>query len=304
MINCIMLKNLRESNMKNLYLLFSLFFFLVPLDLCASSLKKVVRKVAVGSDIRTYIAFVPVKPRKQKIYKLVVGFHPRGATNKFMETTMDFHNQNNVEDFVFAYPQGYGKSWNGLNCCGPAHKRNIDDIKFTKAIIQDIRLIYSGPFFNKLNIDEKIYVAGFSNGAVFAFHLSCQSPSIIAAVTTFGATTSEYKNCQNGAHPFLFLHGKEDKVSRIGFNQNKVKNTFQDIGKRNGCGYQTEDVYIENLKTKCKKYKGCAGASLMCLIDKLGHSWPGAPSKGPWLLKPARPDLNANKAVMDFFKGH
>lgn len=280
--------------MKLLLFSFQLFLIINGSKIFATELRRIERSISVEGITRKYVAFIPKVIIQGKRYKAVIAFHPRAATTKYMESTMNFHNESNIDDFVFAYPQGMYKSWNGTRCCGNAHKKNIDDILFVKFLIKDLNKI--------IKIRPKVFITGFSNGSVFSFRLSCEEPGLIAGAALFGATSSSYKNCKPGSHPFLYFHGENDKISSTGFNSRKVKKTFKEIGKRNNCNIsKSKNIYNPNLKTNCLEYKSCSATTQMCLIHDLGHSWPGTSVKRR-IFRPSRPDLKGNSAVMEFFK--
>jgi polyhydroxybutyrate depolymerase len=37
--------------------------------------------------------------------------------------------------FLVAYPDGIGRSWNAITCCGPAQRRQVDDVGFLVSLI-------------------------------------------------------------------------------------------------------------------------------------------------------------------------
>ena len=46
--------------------------------------------------------------------------------------------------FVVAYPNGLSNSWNAGVCCGPSSNDDVDDVGFTRAIIDDQRTRLDG----------------------------------------------------------------------------------------------------------------------------------------------------------------
>ena len=62
--------------------------------------------------------------------------------------------------FVVVYPNGTGRlgnllTFNGGNCCGSAMTNNVDDVAFTKALLDDLAKV--------VKVDPKrVYVTGMS----------------------------------------------------------------------------------------------------------------------------------------------
>jgi polyhydroxybutyrate depolymerase len=73
-----------------------------------------------------------------------------------------------------AFPSGSAASWNIGPCCVD----NVDDVAFTRAMVEDIREMAC--------IDpSRIYATGVSMGGGMAHHLACQASDLFAAVAPF-----------------------------------------------------------------------------------------------------------------------
>jgi len=83
------------------------------------------------------------------------------------------------EGFIVIWPNGIQNSWNvGDRCCGPAHDQNVDDVGFTRAILDAIQA--------EACVDaRRIYATGCSNGGGMAYDLACRAADVIAAVARF-----------------------------------------------------------------------------------------------------------------------
>src|SRR5690606_23610523 len=81
-------------------------------------------------------------------------------------------------NFLVAYPNGTGllaRTWNAGACCGYAARHSVDDIGFTRALIQYVQKTHT--------IDtRRIFATGMSNGAMFAHRLACDLSEEIAAI--------------------------------------------------------------------------------------------------------------------------
>jgi poly(3-hydroxybutyrate) depolymerase len=80
--------------------------------------------------------------------------------------------------FALVYGQGVDYSWNSGNCCG-SHR--TDDIQYLIDLVHSVE--------RQTSIDtHRIYVSGFSNGAMMALYAACARPDIFAAVGAMSGT--------------------------------------------------------------------------------------------------------------------
>ena len=116
--------------------------------------------------------------------------------------------------------------------------------------------------------------------------------------------------------PLLHIHGTEDDASPamggtlsglgkgIGY-ISPAPEVVAAVARRNGCGQAPSRVDMSaTLGTACDAWcPGSAREAMLCLIDGLGHNWPGTPD-GMAMFGPYRPGLDATAAVMQFFARH
>lgn len=118
------------------------------------------------------------------------------------------------EDFVVAYPDGFGRTWNygipiGKGEIKPqAGGKTVDDIAFLKALIE--RLAKTG------QIDRsRIYLTGVSYGGMMAFAVACALSREIAAVAPLitGMSEQQRADCRpERALPMAVVAGTKDTV--------------------------------------------------------------------------------------------
>ena len=91
-------------------------------------------------------------------------------------------------------------------CCGPAAEDGVDDVGFIKAMVA--RLTRALPLD-----EERIYVAGMSNGGVLAYALACRT-SLLAAIGVVAGT--QVGRCDE-PRPMsvLHVHGLADTMVRF-----------------------------------------------------------------------------------------
>lgn len=109
--------------------------------------------------------------------------------------------------FIPIYPQGitnnYGQTaWNN----GTLLSSNVDDLSFFNAMMNLM--------INDYNVDPtRIYVCGFSMGAIMSYHLACNMNDRIAAIGVMSGamSTNDYNSCSpNYLTPVIHIHGTND----------------------------------------------------------------------------------------------
>lgn len=264
------------------------------------------RKVRVGKAIRRYIVRLPANLPSRDDWRVLIVYHPALSNGEFMERVTRLHDLPESENFIVVYPIGIAKTWNAGTCCGIAKKRQVDDLGFFDAILADLGRV--------AKIRRKVYVTGYSNGALMTYHLISNRPDRIAAAVPFAAylPPRDLKDGRPGAVPVLHLHGDQDKGAPVTGGMTNylgelppVTQTIKAIARRNGCDPTPRKVAMPELDSVCLQYTGAtpeAEASL-CIIPGLGHIWPGSEApKGRF--GPGRPDLNGSQVVLDFFMNH
>jgi polyhydroxybutyrate depolymerase len=105
----------------------------------------------------------------------VIDFHPLGGTGASWKGSTGWAELADSEGFIVIWPDGVQNSWNAGRCCRAAMEQNVDDIGFTKAIIQSLR---EDACINP----KRVYATGCSNGGGMAFRVACEAADVIAAV--------------------------------------------------------------------------------------------------------------------------
>ena len=129
---------------------------------------------------RSYIAYVPRSIESDIAVPLVLDFHGSGDTSARQESWSGWREKADQEGFIVVYPDGVGNTWNVGNCCGQALSENVDDVDFTRALIEAVSTAAC--------IDAKrVYATGMSNGAGFVHRLACEAADVIAAIAAASA---------------------------------------------------------------------------------------------------------------------
>lgn len=252
-------------------------------------------------ETRSYELHVPPSYGGAEPFPVVLNFH--GFTNDGVrhqtETNMDATADEN--GFIAVYPNGLFNSWNAGTCCGVAQRMDVDDVGFTRAVIEDLG--------ERGCIDEaRVYAAGMSNGGFFSHRLGCEAADVIAAIAPVAGVLGADAEC-NPARPIpiMHLHGTEDPLVPFdgvgGLTESpSVAESIDGWLVRNGCDGEPTVTY-QNGDATCETVDQCDGdASVtLCRIEGAGHCWPGQPCRMLGDLGEPTTDIDANEAMWGLF---
>lgn len=124
---------------------------------------------------RTYVLHVPPNYTGRTPVPVVIDFHPLGGSGMGQMNANNWRTVSDTQGFIMVYPNGVGNSWNVGRCCNPAQQQNVDDVGFTRAIINQLK--------TDACIDAKrVYATGCSNGGGMSYKVACDAADVIAAV--------------------------------------------------------------------------------------------------------------------------
>jgi polyhydroxybutyrate depolymerase len=163
---------------------------------------------------RNYWLYIPSSYDGKTPVPLVIVLHGLGESPSSVEGESGMSKKADAEGFIVVYPEGIGSSWNAGFGMGTAYASNVDDVGFIRELISSLQQSYK--------IDgNRIYVAGFSNGACMAYRLAAElSDRIAAAAILSGAAGGRYNSTSprvinvgsNSAQPvsIIVFHGTAD----------------------------------------------------------------------------------------------
>ena len=97
------------------------------------------RSLVFEGRTRTYNVHVPSTYVPGSSVPLVLDFHGYTGTSSAQAGTSGFRAVSDAENFIVAYPQGVGNSWNAATfCCGDARAAGLDDVGLAVAIVDAI----------------------------------------------------------------------------------------------------------------------------------------------------------------------
>jgi poly(3-hydroxybutyrate) depolymerase len=153
---------------------------------------------------RTFYLRAPVTPGAAQ--PLVVALHGAAQSAGYMQTQTGLTSFS-AGRFALAYGEGMSGTWNAgaelpaqPACCGYARDNHVDDVGYLRQVVAKSAAV------TPVDV-ARVYVWGFSNGAMMAAKFGCQAPDLVAAVGVVGGGL--LVPCAAGAN-MLHIHGTAD----------------------------------------------------------------------------------------------
>ncbi len=241
---------------------------------------------------------------------LVIVLHGAGNDAKKVAKMTGMNDKSNDRAFLVAYPNGTGvgmlRTWNAHLCCNPALGNGVDDVGFIKSVISRIESNY--------NIDPKrIYVAGFSNGAMMSQVVACQLADRIAAIAPVAGPVDPSACTPSEPMSVITFHGTDDQIVRYGGGQfpswaggqsyASVDDTMTFWKSHDNCS--TTHPPQQNGTIRINRFSdGNDGTEVvMYTIDGGNHSWPGGHRVSFFGQTPTHA-ISATDLIWEFFEQH
>jgi polyhydroxybutyrate depolymerase len=263
-----------------------------------------------GGLPRTSIVHVPDSYDPTHGSMLVLNFHGFSSAGWQEALLSRMSGAADQRGFIVAYPEGVATSWNAGDCCGTAWTDSVDDIAFTKALLDKLESDYC--------IDPKrVYATGMSNGGFFSHRVGCELADRFAAIApvagVLGLPASQCKPSR--PLPIIDFHGTSDPLVPYdggtpilptlgaGLVFTSVADTMRFWQLNNGCSGDKKTIYQHGDAT-CVEWPDCQAraTTVLCTIDGGGHTWPGGLPVPP--LGKTSSDLDATSTMLDFFQAH
>jgi polyhydroxybutyrate depolymerase len=164
---------------------------------------------------RKAILYTPKALQNQREVPVVIFLHGGGGKAENVER-YGIREYADQYGFILVAPDGTGSlplhTWNGgswqvdgetQSCCGSAVRNDVDDVGFIDALIDRLIADYA--------VDpDRIYVTGFSNGAIMGYRVACELSDRVAAVAV-AAPPGLTDDCDpSRAIPLLHMIGTDD----------------------------------------------------------------------------------------------
>ncbi|MBY0358650.1 MAG: dienelactone hydrolase family protein [Candidatus Obscuribacterales bacterium] len=262
---------------------------------------------------RRYHLYVPESVKNLSKAPIVIVLHGGFEDWQRMRRNVGIDQKAKECGFIVVYPEATGifkpfLFWNAIGCCGKAVRQDIDDVGFISELIDFLVL-------NRQADPSRVYVAGYSNGAMLAYRLACELSPKIAAIACVGGAMSGKEQPPVMPVPVIIFHGSDDrhvpykggpgKWAKFGYpvNGKSVEYASQFWRDVNGCGVisrRQEDGRVH----KELYSNGKNGSEVEVItISGAGHAWPGG-KKSRIFSNPPYPGLNATDECWNFFSRH
>ena len=269
---------------------------------CGKSFSPGMHKASMQAGVldRTYQVYVPSRWNNKVPRPMVIGLHGGyGTGEEFNEQTKASERADKF-NMLLVLPDGYYKSWNAGECCKPAAKLGVRDVRFIESLVEKVSQEYC--------IDrQSVFATGFSNGAMLAHRIACEKPGLLKAIAPVaGGIMSECKN--GGAVAALMIGGKKDP--RIfweggefdGSYRPSMKELVKNLSGRNQCSGGEKILKKSAAVAKCHELASCGKQPLRyCGIEGVGHQWPGGKTYWPKKLGANTRAFDATEEIFDFF---
>lgn len=264
-----------------------------------------VRNLDFGGQERSYILHIPINYNPAQPTPLVLAYHGFDLNGQEMMRISGFSAQADKENFLVAYPEGSGnrKSWNGGECCGEAMIKKVDDVGFSRAVINDVETL--------VNIDRsRVFATGFSNGAIMAYRLACDMADQIAAIGPVAAAPATHSCSPTRPVSVIHFHGDADKLNPIEGGKGTGTTEFMPVEDGislwrdlDGCMARAQESTEENIIHRV--YAPCQENTAIELYKILGgeHAWPGGEAVSAQIGEPTE-NIDATALMWEFFLAH
>ena len=275
------------------------------------------RSLTIGNLSRSYLAHVPASYDPQKPTPVVLAFHGGGANPANMVEFSGLNKKADQAGFIAVYPAGTGRlarllTFNAGNCCGFAMANQVDDVEFTRKLLDDLSRV--------AKVDPKrVFATGMSNGAIMSYRLASELSDRIAAIAPVSGPMGTETCKPKRPVPVIHFHGTADEHAPFRGGRGKglsgtdfysVEHSIQAWVKANGC---SKEPLIAKLPVKAadgttvirKTYpSGRDGSEVVLLeVEGGGHTWPGQEPRLKELGKSTR-NISANDLMWEFFQKH
>ncbi len=262
---------------------------------------------------REYLLHIPKSYKSGDKFPLVIALHGYKDNPRLMEFYTGLSRKADREKFIVVYPFGTKNnddknlSWNGGVCCGNGVTNDVDDVGFINSLTDELVKNYK--------IDAgKIYLVGFSNGALLTYRIISETPERYraAAVVSGSIGGKVYKKLPEfriedpkSSISLIAIHGLEDGRIPYGGGTNKAGDgsfaSFQEATdlwmEANNC---SKVKLEENETVKVQKFEKCDKNLELYTVKNAGHVWGGGILDYKNVLK--RKSFPTTDVILDFLK--
>jgi len=255
-------------------------------DQAAGTTTDITVRTADGRD-RTAHVYVPAGLRTDQPVPLLVALHGGTGWGTQFERTSGFDRLADQHGFIVVYPDGIGigpnvdqlRTWNGGVCCGPAVRRNVDDVAFLKQLVATIS--------DQQRIDpNRVFATGHSNGMIMAYRLLCEAADVFVAAAGQAGTLGvdhcrpsqpvSLRHIHGTADTNLPLDGGRGSTSIAGIDFPSPRAGIRTFAATDGCPHRPKATTRGPVTTRA--WRSCDAGTVVELVtvDGASHAWMGA----------------------------
>jgi polyhydroxybutyrate depolymerase len=278
------------------------------------------REIQFGGAKRFLKIHVPPKYNKANATPLILVFHGGGGYPDAIRYESRMDELSDREGFIVIYPGGTNKrlvkdrilEWNDGRPYQDGSPKKVDDVGFVSAMLDDLRGL--------LNIDyNRVYAAGFSNGAQLCYRLAKQLTHRIAAIGTVAGQRPARDDIPTPPRPISVIQfsGRQDTIApydggsphfeaKFKTELLPVEKTIRSWVEFNGC--RPEPSAPKRIdQAVMKRWGPCKDETEVVLwtLEDGGHTWPGGrtlPAAKKWGQGNTSQSIWASEAMWNFFK--
>lgn len=269
----------------------------------------------IGGAPRRFLLDVPPRPRA-----LVVFLHGKGSTAEWADGETAWSSCARKEGFALALPEalpprpdqpprflGNPPQWNDGSVFRPDdNSAQLDDISYLTAVV-DEALSRSGV------VPEKVFMAGFSNGAGMTFRYAAQRADRVAAIAPIAGLCWIANPHPSRPVPTLYMVGSADPL--VPLRGGSLRSPWTDRLVLRPPVSETLDTWARAIGCdNSPRFESATATVRMDIypgpvtfrsvtIEGLGHHWPGGKGQlNQRIAGPPSDTLNATEFVWEFFK--
>jgi polyhydroxybutyrate depolymerase len=274
----------------------------------------------IAGETRRYQLYIPETEPPDDGWPLVIVLHGLGGSAARVRALAGFDEVAAEHGFIVAYPEGLSHAWidGGITRAFGPNDIATRNLALLQALIDVVD--------EEHDLDKRrTYLAGLSNGGMFAFHAACAMSDQIAGVGLVAATalSQSVAGCAPSDHvSYIAFHGTSDVI--VPYDGGPIVPGFEDLGafqsahesaafwaEINGCAPEPESqqlpdtvagdisIAIQESWAPCTS----SGAVQLITLDGSGHTWPGHPPLNQ-RLGATNLDIDATQMLWHFFATH
>jgi len=273
--------------------------------------------LAVGGLQRSAIVHVPPQYDRAVAMPVVLAYHGGGGNADTMVRFSGLNAKADEVGFIAIYPNGTGRlqrmlAFNGGNCCGQAAANDVDDVEFTRRLLDEVA--------DACTIDPKrVFATGMSNGGIMAYRLASELSDRIAAIAPVAGPMGRKDCSPRRPVSVIHFHGTADEFAPFHGGRGKgvsgtdffsVADSIAAWVEADGCnGEPVSTTFPGNAADGMPVRRTTYGPGrddaevVLITIEGGGHTWPGREPRLAALGKSTL-SVSANDLMWEFFQRH